>query len=231
MNHSAHRSIGPRLLLLAVLGLSMLAAASVSSAAEWRIEGKKITETESVEGAKHTEANFLVPSLNIGISCTKHTIKDGLILTNGEVHGTIELTSCKTITLSTGLENKACKPFEPVVASGRAKPILHNGLTYILVLPPSGSNVYATVKFSELCALPEEDTVTGTAVGECLNLKLEKGKGFCEEEAVIHLGQMAPQELFPTDKILFGNNVVTYDGIGEAWLSGKNFGKKASAFG
>jgi hypothetical protein len=228
-----NRFKGLRPSLVAVLGLclSILIAASGASAAEWRIEGKKITETEVVSGAKHTEANFLVPSLNIGILCAKHTIKDGLILTSGEVHGTIELTSCKTITLSTGLENKACKPTEPVVATGRAKPFLHNGLTYILVLPPNGSTIYTTVKFSELCALPEEDIVKGTAVGECLNLKLEKGAGFCEEEAVTHLGQMAPQALFPSDQIFFGQHAVTYDGIAEVWLAGKNFGKKASAFG
>lgn len=217
--------------LLAVIGLSILIAASVASAAEWRIEGKKLTETEAVTGAKHTEANFLIPSLNIGISCAKHTIKDGLILTNGEVHGTIELENCKTITLSTGKEVPGCKPAEPIVATGRAKPILHNGLTYILVLPPSGTETYAIAKFGGECALPEQNTIKGTAVGECLNLKLEKGPKFCEEEAVTHLGQLAPQALFPGDQIKFGANAVTYDGVAEVKLAGKNAGKNASAFG
>lgn len=231
MNNPGHRFKGLRRSLLAVLGLTILIAASAASAAEWRIEGKKITETESVTGAKHTEANFLIPSLNIGILCAKHTIKDGLILTNGEVHGTIELENCKTITISTGKEVASCKPAEPIVATGRAKPILHNGLTYILVLPPSGTEIYAIARFSELCALPEEDIIKGTLVGECLNLKLEKGAKLCEEESVTHLGQMAPQALFPSDQILFGTHAVTYDGVAEVKLAGKNIGKKASAFG
>lgn len=227
MTRSLQQRRGLGLALIVALGL-MLFTAQGAVAAEWRIKGAKLTTNATYTGNTHTETNFLVPSMALEILCAKHTIDEAVILPNGEAHGSLLLTECKT--WQNGQESKFCKPFEPILAAGGAKPFLHNALTYLRVEPPPGG-VYAIATFGGLCALPEENEVTGTAVAECLNAKLESKPKLCEEEAVTHYGREAPHGLFPEDRIFFGENAVTYDGVGFVKLSGANEGWPASAFG
>src|SRR6476660_7554999 len=197
MNRSKHglKGLGLALVLLA---LTAFMATAVAQAAEWRIEGKKLETKESVTGSVHVQGNFLVPAQKLEILCSTHIIEGAFILPNGEAEGSILLSNCKT--WQNGKESPGCKPIDPVFATGHARPILHNGLTYMLVEPPKGG-VYATAMFNPAkCALPEENEVTGTAVGECINSKLESGAKLCEEESAAHLGKMAPQALFPKDQ-------------------------------
>jgi hypothetical protein len=213
-----------------VLALSMLIAVTSAQAAEWRIEGKAITGTESVTGAAHVASNLLVPDFSLQILCTKHTIEVGSILTNGTAVGKLALSSCKT--WSKGIESPGCKPAEPIVAGGLATPVLHAGLTYIKLTPSAGTENFAVVKFSgETCALPEINFIRGSAIVECLSSKLATGGKYCEEESVSHLGQVAPPSLFPTNVLSFGLHQVTFDGIAEVALGGANKGKTVSAFG
>jgi hypothetical protein len=212
-----------------VLALSMLIPATSVHAAEWRIEGKAITSNESVTGTAHVASNLLVPDFTLQILCSKHTIEVGSILTNGTAVGKLALSSCKT--WSGGNEVPACVPKEPIIAGGLATPVLHGGLTYIKITPSTGTENFAVVKFAPPCALPEIVNIRGSAIVECLSSKLATGAKYCEEESVTHLGQVAPTSLFPTNTLLFGTHLITFDGIAEVTLGGANKGKTTSAFG
>ncbi len=224
MTHARHRAVRLSLLLSALLGL-MSFLTTLAYGQEVKVLGAKLAApSETASGSAHVEGNFLVPSQGLQILCANYTVQEGVIFNNGTAQGKGQASSCKTWVK--GVENKGCKPIEPISGSGKGKMILHNGKVYLLG-EPDASGTYGILKFNEeTCALPPSTKITGTTVGECLTSSLTAGN--CTEELVTHLVQQAPEALFPGDTLKFGLNTVRIDGIAAVSMTGANKGCKWS---
>ena len=214
--------------MLAVCGLMAFVAAGAQ--AEWLVNGVKLTKNETVSVSAHTTGKLIVAAKNLEIQCP--TVESGGLELKGEsaeAKGSVKFSGCKTFSpVGSGTENKNCNPIEqPIVAGGVANVILHNAKNYVLFAPAAGSTKFTTIKFSELCALTETSDVTGTLVAECGELNGSSvfvGED-CNVTRINHLIQPAPAALFEADKLKFGANAATLQGIAKVSLSGANAGK------
>jgi hypothetical protein len=216
---------------VAMLGLSASMAAGAQG--NWLIlHEKKIVEshvTLGVETHEHKTGNkfiLLVPALGLEILCLKVESDPNalpLLLAGSTIgHGHVNFSECDT--RIKGVENKNCKPFEPILAGGLGKLLLHIhqgvNLNYVLLEPLKGQP-FTTIQFGELCVLPEEALVTGSLVVECGHLL---GGAFalldCAKHQVTHLFREAPEALFSEDGLRFGLNPALLDGIAAARING-----------
>jgi hypothetical protein len=217
MSHSKHglRALG--LCLLAALGLTAFAAASAQAQTGWLevVNGTQgfIAATKKIHavihplvgGAKHAVLDTTVGVNNEPVQklCETLTTEDGLIFAGAAATGliTLKFTNCKTFI--NGIENKPCKPLEPIVAKTKFKAILHTGAgndgkTYILFEPHTAGTPFTTIELHE-CLLGEKVPITGDLVAECLNSSLAKntaGTDFCLDDTAHHYIQEAPHKLF-----------------------------------
>ena len=226
--------------LMAALGLMAFTAAGAQAAFLY-LEGG-VTKTLAVESepvvSAHNTGTLLVPGLNIEIQCKKvesdPTAKVKLLANSVVAHGHLLFTECESFEI----ENKvtkvkltllgSCKPSSPgtasgtVLAGGLAELVLHEatGRTYVLFKPLSpkkeGEKVpFTIVVLPETCALAETSEVTGSLVAECGELVTGAfgGDKNCKTHRVEQLLQQAPQALFPTDQLKFGEQNASLDGI------------------
>jgi hypothetical protein len=191
--------------------------------------GKELTANETVEAAASSSIALTWPSKNIEIQCTT-LASSGLKLlaktATGE--GAIKFSGCKTFSpIGSGTEIKSCKPAEPIVASGKGSVTLHAGHNYLLFEPATGSSKFATMTFSESCALFETLAISGSLVAECGDLEPIGTWRFldCINSEVSHLFRPASTSLFPSDTLLFGASQLTLTGEASAKLSGALIGK------
>ncbi len=221
MSRRMHGLKGLGLALLALCGL--MAAMAASAQANWLENGAELTANKNVTAKAHTTGKLLVSSLNFEIRCT--TVKgEGLkvVAKSGTAEGKVAFSGCTAFQISDGKEQKNCKPSEPITAGGKALLVLHNAKNYVLFEPETGKP-FTTITLSELCALAETSDVTGSLVAECGTLS---GGVFAGEDCNVaraeHLLQPAPAALFTGDKLAFGENAATLQGIAAVELESKN---------
>lgn len=226
MNRAKHGLTALGACLLASLALMAYAATAAEAAGEWSIDGKTMTElalsSAPLVGELESSSSFSISSTigktkeKISISCAKLEVKNGLLLKGGEATGEFLLSSCKT-TIGEK-ESAACKPAEPVAMNERLLLILHGNRIFALVDPNGVGGILGAFKFSELCAVGEKASVTGTFVYEC-----PKGKtGECNTSQVSHLlvaneevakmfkGQEEEKQVLPDDEVFFMNNPASW---------------------
>ncbi len=228
MSYSKHTFRAFGLCLAAALSLVAFFAIS-AQAQELRILGAKAGASESVGGEAVTEGLLLVPAQELIIHCAKFAVNEGTALVDGTIHGTIAFSGCTT--LQKNVLVPGCKPAEPISAKGLSLLILHNSKNYVLIEPSKNAKgefePFTTIKFNEeTCGLPPANKVTGSVVVECLTAA--KASGNCSEELVKHEITPAPAALFPGDKLSFGLNPATLDGVASAFLTGGKAGCKWS---
>lgn len=225
------RTLG--LCLMAALGL--MAFSSVAQAAEWYINGVTLKKTETISGKNTTEQLFemqLGKSKNVIIfHCQKLTIDEGRIFGNEEEHPgtglvTFLYTSCPT--LLNGIA-WSCKPVEPIQLKARILLILHEGKTYLLVEPDTGTS------FGELGFRFGEESclATGPITGEMVYQCLEPAGTpvDCATSRVTQLLSPASSAIFNgatlplAQGLKWGSNLMTLNGSMALELSGVNIGK------
>jgi hypothetical protein len=211
--------------LLIFLGaLSSIALMAGGAQANWKVGGAELKANETIAGSAHTEGNLLVPAQKLEVLCKKKEIHGELLASAFGLHASLLISIC--VTFQSGKESVGCKPIEPIVAKVKGKLILHNSLSYVLFEPATAGGVLTTVEFNPAkCALAEENEITGTFVAECITSALATGAKLCEAEAATHYFKQAPEALFSSDKMKFGENPMTIDGIDKVTLSGANIGK------
>jgi hypothetical protein len=191
--------------------------------ANWLVEGVELKANETASVSTHTETKLAVPAKNIEFRCTT-VASEGLKLlaSSANAEGKIKFTGCTAFQISTGTVQKNCKPIEPIVAGMQVLSILHNSRVYWLWHGFKGVPI-TTIEVSELCALMETSTVTGSLVTECLTSALASAS--CSLSEITHLVQPAPAPLFPSDVIHVGLSDATLGGVDAVKLSGANAGK------
>ena len=218
------RRNGLNALSLSLLAIaSLMAFAAANAEANWLVNGVALTTDEAVSFSPHTTIKLAVPAKNIEFRCNA-VASEGmkLLASSAKAEGKVKFSGCSAFQISTGTEQKNCKPKEPIVAGGSLSIILHNSQNYILLSAFFGKPL-ATIEVSELCALTETAEVRGSTVLECLTPALAHED--CNTSEVIHLLKAAPAELFfMTDQISFGISPATFSGIQAARLSGAHTG-------
>jgi hypothetical protein len=211
---------------LKALGLCFLAALSVMAVTAVAAQANNghiyvnltlLTETVQVREATKNTTGTLLSTFGAGetpiaITCTAILVHDGLLFTDGSSLGEILFSSCSTSI--SGLLKANCKPLEPIVAPVKNLLLHHNGDTYILFSPKSGT-VFTTLHLGELCAAGEEVEVTGNLKAECgslLGVTPLWHHEDCNVHKVTQTIQQAPAALFPNHKLSFGSKVATLDG-------------------
>lgn len=222
--------------LIAILGLMIFLAGGAQ--ANWLLLLANGTldeltgDTEGVKVKEHSELISLLLSNGVKIRCETLAGEDVLLqpgnATTAEATGKVAFSNCHTFDKN-GTAAPKCDPLnQPVKASGKAHIILHGGKNYMLFNPPEGlEGFFAIVKIDEeLCALIETSEVTGSLVAECG--QLNKSGIFvgedCKVHAVSHLLQQAPQALFPSDELRFGELKASLDGIANLELAEDGIG-------
>jgi hypothetical protein len=227
----SHRKFGLRafgLSILAVLGLMAVMAAGAQ--AEYKVAGVKLTANEAVAVETDETGNLLVPAQELEIKCTEVEGENLTLVPETEVTGKLKFKNC--VTFQKKAESKNCKPVEPITAGGKGHLVLNAAKTKTYVLFEPNKNAknefepFTVVHFGELCALGEENPVTGFLAAECLTEALVANK--CETEQAKHLLKQAPATEF-ADELKFGKNPATLDGVAAAKLNGKNATKLFSA--
>lgn len=229
------RALG--LSLLAVFGLMAFMAAGAQ--AGWLIllgavtDELKAGEVEEVQATQHVDGILLVPgALNLEILCHEISSNDILLIGSNnsalaDATGKVLFNNCLTSTITPLTRAAKCDPVnQPIEAAGKAHIILHSGKNYVLFEPTTGlSGVFTVVKFGAECALVEDSEITGQLVAECGHLSGGVFVGLdCKTHQTTGLLRQAPAALFPSDKLQFGEQNATLDGIAAVTLSGKNAG-------
>jgi hypothetical protein len=204
-------------LVLAVTGVSF------AQAAEWKINGEKLTKEAPFTGlavSSIEEYLFFVPEeLSLDIHCFAKLWIEAVLLPSGESHGTYRFDECKVFQL--GNEEPECKPtkFEMKFKSSL---LLHEKQTYILFSAREGN--LGVIKFAFPCPLAETYQIKGSYVMECINES-------CEKEALVHTMEPASVKLFPSDKLTLGTREMTFKGRDVIEPIGEYLGKVFSAIG
>jgi len=202
--------------------MGLMAFVAGGAQANWLVldpEGTTMQPDVTLSAKTHKEFVLLVAAQNLEILCLKVETDPSapllLLAASTVAHGHVIFTECKTFVKK--VLSEGCKPVEPILAGGLAELILHpaNGPSYILIKPLTGLP-FTILKFNAAkCALPEENEVGGDLVAECG--KLEPVNTFvnvdCKTHEVTHLLQQAPQALFPTAVLTFGENPALLHGI------------------
>lgn len=178
------RKHGPRALGLCLLAALSLMAIGVATAQagipQWKIGGVTLKGTETVSGVQKPGTEFLFESLagkaSIVIHCKKLITDDGLMVGNEKVPrslGSATRLFSECVTLLNGGVNSICKPVEPIEPKSKTLLILHEGKTYILFEPFSGST-FVEIKFGTgECSIPTTP-IQGAMIYQCLNEKAEQ---------------------------------------------------------
>ena len=207
--------------LLAALGLMAAGAQAVT----WDVAGKEIAANVTGGGKLIGEGIMLVPSQSLVFRCTTVTTVEATLRTDNTGHGKFTYSGCKVFIK--GVENPGCAA-DLLPVTGKLLPILHSGRTYFLIEPLTAGQPFTVVHFPEdTCALPPLPIVTGSYVGECIDVSLKPVD--CKEAKVVHYIQPAPEALFPTDELKYGLNKTIPHGEGEVFLTGANEGKTVNA--
>jgi len=208
--------------LLAVAGLMAFMAAGAH--ANWLVEGVELAANENVAVETVVEGKLAVPAKNVEFRC-KVVEAEGLkLLAKSEkAEGKVKFKTCLAFELKTGVAVKNCNPKEPIVAGGFALLVLHNAQNYVL-FEPEANKPFTVVEVGELCALTETSEVKGKLVAECLNEALAHVD--CNVNELVHRLKPAPAALFEADKLLFGANPATLEGVAAVKLNGVNLNKK-----
>lgn len=209
---------------MAALGL--MAVATAGAQANWLVEGVELTENETVKVEALTPFTLTVPAKKLEINCTTVASKNyKLIGKSATAEGELEISGCTSF--STGVEQKNCKPGEPIKIALKSLLILHNSISYLLDEPTAAGNKFATIVFGELCAITETADLKGSIVLECGHLN-PPGTWLildCKNSEVTHLVRVAPAALFTSDSIIFGLSQAAVADATRVNLSGARTGK------
>ena len=231
------------LTVLALCGLTALMATSAQ--ANWLESGAEVTVNKNVKAKAHTTGKLIVEKLNLEIRCPTLTGEGlKLVAKSTKAEGKVKFTGCKSFQKSTGTESKNCEPLagteKGVIKAGgiilTVKYALIQGnaasLETFLLYEPETGKAFATVEFSELCALASTTEVKGSFVADCGELVSEK---FVAEECsvaqVAHLLKPAGPTKFwkgashtevVEDILLFGKNEAKVEGIASDELESGN---------
>ena len=214
-------------LALTALALCSLTAMMASSAqATWLVgAGELVSGLRGIwTRGPHTPIKLVISARNIEVRCEAASAGSSSIL--GSTNKAVAEASisplfweCETFALSSGALQSKCTPEnQPITVGGRALVILHNSKNYVLFEPGLGQP-FTTIEFPETCALTETSNVTGSLVAECGTLSFAAFKGEdCAVKRKEHLLRAAPASLFEADKLKFGANAATLEGIGAVEL-------------
>jgi hypothetical protein len=213
-----YRKLGLKALGLCLLSaLSAMAFAAVAAGHVY-VNLTLLTETVQIrESAKNTTHTLLTTfgagETPLTKTCTAILIHDGLLFTNGGGLAELLFSSCSTSI--SGLVKANCKPLEPIVVKVKTSLVHHNGDTYILFSPHTGT-IFTTLHLGELCAAGEEVELTGSFTTECGSLLGSPTALWHHEDCNVHKVtqtiQPASAALFPSHKLSFGSKVMTLDG-------------------
>lgn len=219
---------------LAALGLMAFMAVSAQAAAQFDlVEGgveKAIGSTVGFSGNLRAgqEALLLAPTQKLVIHCTTVAVDDGLLFTTGFAHAGLLYSGC--ITKQNGTTLAKCVPTIPQV-NVEVKPILHNGIVYLLAQPLDLGANFVSITYPDPNCVLLDNNVTGSVVFECENGTL--GNRSCSLLAVKQLIKPAATALFKGDPYLdelrYGANEAFLDGEAEVFLTGANSGKEWNA--
>ncbi len=235
---SAMRRIN--VLALALLALCSLTALMATSAqANWLESGAEVMSNKNVLLKAHTTTKLVVSSLNFEIRCTTLKAEGAKIVAKSTVgEGKVAFSGCTAFQISTGTEQKNCKPSEPIKAGGKSLIVIlatkfgdASSLRVFLLLEPEAGKPFTTIVLPELCALAETSEVTGSLVAECGSLSggVFVGEN-CNVARVEHLQRQAPAGLWrgathteqAEHELCFGENKAKLEGILADELESKN---------
>jgi hypothetical protein len=233
----SHEKLGPKafgLCLLAALSAMALAATGAqASSGHAYVNLTQLKSTVEIEALKTVSVQILstfgAGETPLAISCTAILLHDGLLLTGGTGVGEILLSSCSTSI--SGLVKANCKPLEPIVVKAKTLLLHHNGDTYKLFLPQSGST-FTTIHLGELCAAGETAEIVGNFVTECGSLLGTPTPLWhhedCNVEKVEQQVRQASPLLFSSHQLKFGTKAATLDGHINLLTKGTHVGHKWS---
>jgi len=210
--------------LSAVFVASLILALTSSANAEtghWWTKSGGVEVLLNQSGSLSTEADTMpsaeVTGLNLKLLCSESELAEGVIQSNGKASGTLKVkNACEARSITPNEKLSACTVAEPIVVKVVALPFLHEGKTYSLVSPATGTT-FTTLKFSgEFCVLPEEVSIKGTAVVEDAN------HGDFGTYLLRHLLQEASPSLFSSplswlDEVKFAGQIMRLN-IWAAWV-------------
>lgn len=215
----SHRKLGFEtigLCLIAALGLMAFIAAPAQAKGHWFVLKEKVEvllkETMEFTATKDVMPTLLFIALGVEVLCQQFTVEDGLLFPEGGSLAVIFFNECDVLT-TVGLKAVPCT-VDPVTAKIKDLLILHEKKTYDLIEADKPGEPIAVIKFlGKECALPAEVKITGSLVIQDCNASNHD----LAIHAIEHLVEEAPEKLFPSDGLFFGEQALRLDG--SAWVS------------
>ncbi len=204
------KKYGLRFISLSVLTAVALAVCMAAGAsAKWRVLGSDTLVDKEVVPSIHQNIVFLVPSLNLAITCTFILGSSTKIIANSILAtGQLRFSSCTTKVKETA--QPLCNPInQPIKLGGLARVVLGEGTrTLVLSEPEAAGGNFGAIEFSKECALTETSNVSGKFLAECLTPALATAS--CSAEEFSHL---AKQQASSKDVLKFGKREMSADGV------------------
>jgi hypothetical protein len=165
------RALGLSLLSALCLVAVFAASAQAGEAGTFFLKNKESKEVTFLEvkgkGSQEGTGTLLVPGRNLTISCTTGTLSNAVLKTTTEGTGEITFSGCSALNHKTGAA-LPCKVTEPIVASGKIKPFLHEKTKkYVTAEPKEVGGNFTVVELTGVeCTLPVKNPVTGFVSAE-----------------------------------------------------------------
>ena len=161
--------------MMAVLGVSVVAATSASAAeplTRYTVAGSEITGTKAVTGSVGTaQLNSVILTSKIMIECTKNELKNALIGPIGKSSGEIKFETCTLYTIEKGKKTSQatkCKVTEPITFKFIDLLIMGPGGLIEDEFKPAVGEEFVTIHLenngAETCALKGAYETTGSYV-------------------------------------------------------------------
>lgn len=237
MSHTRHGLKTLGLCLVAALSLVALTAADAQAKGQWMVSNANVNAPGEVTGeldsAEATLLSFVgATNTPMAVLCTHLEIDNASLSNEGKSLGELKFSTCRT--LLNNVESMVCLPFEPLVAKVKGLLVKRGGHTYDLFTPDEGTT-FATLHFdkdgTEECTLPEELSITGSIVAQCLFNNGGSVESGCEHELETQLIEQAPVSLFPSDVIKFGEKTMSLVGSVNLHLLAPHLGETWSGLG
>jgi hypothetical protein len=219
----SHSKLGPKALglwLLTTLSVMALVATSAQAKGHVFVNLQLLNSEVEFEALKPIHGELLSTyglfnQFKLQVLCGEILLHDGLLAMDGSSSGQALFSNCQTkLQLET---NKNCKPLEPIVAKFKTLLIHHNGDTYILISPQAGS-AFTTIHLGPLCPIGQNIEVRDHLIAECgrlvwLEFSFPHWKHEdCNIEYIEQEIRQAPNGLFPSHTLKFGNRLALLDG-------------------
>jgi hypothetical protein len=165
------RALGLSLLSALCLVAVFAASAQAGEAGTFFLKNKESKEVAfllaKVQGFQEGTGALLVEGRNLEIHCTSGEILNTELDTSTLATGEMTFSGCTALNHKTGAE-LPCTVTEPIVATGKIKPLLHEKTKkYVTAEPLIAGGVFTTIELTGAeCGLPVKNPVPGAVSAE-----------------------------------------------------------------